>query len=114
MWNRFKKYFISGLVVFLPIALTAYVFFLAVNFADNILGKYLEPVFMSQFGFYFRGISILIGVYIIAVVGFFFTNFLGRKIYNFFDKLIVKLPFFKQVYPCSQRNGNISFFSRSA
>jgi len=99
MWAKFKKYFISGLVVFLPIALTIYVFFLAINFADNILGRYIEPVFMNEFGFYFRGISIIIGVYIIVLIGFFFTHFLGKKIYDFFDSLIVKLPFFKQVYP---------------
>jgi len=109
MFANLRKYFISGLIVFLPMALTIYIFFLAINFADNILGKYLEPVFMERFGFYFRGISILIGMYVIVVVGFLFTNFLGRQIYDFFDRLIVKLPFFKQVYPALKEMAGFLF-----
>ena len=62
MLNRLRRYFISGLVVFIPLALTVYLFVLAINFADGILGKYLEPYFFEQFGFYFRGLSILIGI----------------------------------------------------
>jgi uncharacterized membrane protein len=109
MWKSFKKYFISGLALFLPIGLTIYIFFLAINFADSILGRYLEPVFMKEFGFYFRGISILIGVYLIVLGGFLFTNFLGKRIYDFFDKMIIKLPFFKQVYPALKEMANFLF-----
>jgi uncharacterized membrane protein len=111
MFHKFKKYFVTGLVVFLPGALTVYIFFITISFADNILGKYLEPVFMKQFGFYVRGISILLEVYIIVLIGFLFTNFLGRKVYDFFDKLLVKLPFFKQVYPALKEMA-IFLFSR--
>src|SRR3989338_8095287 len=97
MLNKLRKYFLSGLVVFLPIALTIYLFFLAINFADTFFGK-----FFTQFGLelaQFHGLSILAGIYIIVLIGFFTTNFLGRKIHDFFERLVLKLPFFKQVYP---------------
>ena len=99
MFNSFKKYFISGLVVFLPIALTIYLFYLAIGAADNLLGKYLAPYFYENFGFYFRGISIIVGVYIIVLIGFLATNFFGKRIYEFFDGLFAKIPLVKQVYP---------------
>ncbi len=99
MINRLKRYFISGLIVFLPLALTVNLFVLAVDFADGLLGKYLEPYFFEQFGFYFRGLSILIGIYIIILFGFFVTNFLGQRVFQYFEKLLIKLPFFRQVYP---------------
>ena len=54
MWVHFKKYFISGLVIFLPIALTIYLFFLAIDFTDGLLGKYLEPHFFEIFGIHIR------------------------------------------------------------
>ena len=99
MMNRLRRYFISGLVVFIPLALTVYLFVLAIDFADGLLGKYLEPYFFEQFGYYFRGLSILIGISIIILFGFFVTNFLGQRVYQYFEKLLVKLPFFRQVYP---------------
>lgn len=111
MMNRLRRYFISGIVVFLPLALTIYLFFLAIEFADGLLGKYLQPYFYETFGFYFRGLSILIGIYIIIVIGFFVTNFLGQKFYSFFERLLIRLPFFKQVYPAIKEMA-IFLFSR--
>ncbi len=97
MFTNLRKYFISGLVIFLPIALTIYLFVLAIDFADTFFGK-----FFSKFGLgfaEFRGLSILIGIYIIILIGFFMTNFLCKKIHNFFERFVLRLPFFKQVYP---------------
>jgi len=111
MLVRLRKYFISGLIVFIPASLTVYFFILGIEFADGLLGKYLEPVFMNRFGFYFRGISIVIGLYLIVLTGFLVTNFLGRKVYDFFEKMLVKLPFFKQVYPALKEMA-IFLFSR--
>jgi len=99
MFTRLRKYFISGLVIFLPIALTVYLLFLAISFADGFLGKYLEPYFHETFGFYFRGFGIILAIYIIILIGFLATNFFGKKIHALFERLFLRLPFFKQVYP---------------
>ncbi len=99
MINRLRKYFLSGLIVFLPITLTIYSFVLAINFADGLLGKYIEPYFYETFGFYFRGLSIIVAVYLIILIGFLATNYLGKRIYEFFEVILIKLPFFRQVYP---------------
>ena len=99
MLNKLKKYFLSGLIVFLPVALTINLIFLAVNFAEGIFGKFLKPIFAENFGFYFSGLGIIIGVYIIILIGFFVTNFLGKKIYEFFENLLIKVPIVKQIYP---------------
>ncbi len=97
MFNNLRKYFISGLVVFLPISLTIYLFVLAIDFTDNFFGN-LFAKFGLGFGD-FRGLSIIFGIYIIILIGFFTRNFLGKKIHGFFESLVLKLPFFKQVYP---------------
>lgn len=97
--SRLRNYFISGLVVFLPLALSIYLFVWTLNFADGLLGKYLKPYFYETFGFYVRGAGILIGIYLIIVIGFFFTNFIGHKVQRHFEALLLRLPFFRQVYP---------------
>ena len=97
--NKIKRYFISGLIAFLPLALTVKLFVLTFNVADNFLGKYIEPYFSREFGFYFRGFSLLICLLLVLFIGFLVTNFFGRKIYPLFEGLLLRLPFFKQVYP---------------
>ena len=97
--NRLRRYFVSGLIIFLPLALTINLLVITFNIADGFLGKYLQPYFAREFGFYVRGISIIICISLIILIGFFATNFLGRTIYPIFEGMLLKLPFFKQVYP---------------
>lgn len=111
MLPNLRRYFITGLIIFLPLALTVYLFFLTINFADNFLGQFIQPYFYEQFGFYFHGVSIVIGVYLIILIGFFASNFFGKKIYDFFEKILIRLPFFRQVYPAIKEMA-IFLFSR--
>ena len=111
MWHRLKRYFISGLVVFLPLMLTVYLFVILLAFSDGILGKYLEPYFEARWGFYVRGLSILIAVSLIIVIGFFVTNYFGKRIHAFFEGMILRLPFFRQVYPALKQMA-LFLFSR--
>ena len=83
----------------MPLALTVYLLVLTFNVADNVLGRFIEPYFSREFGFYFQGLSIVICALLICMIGFVVTNFLGRRLHSFFEKMILRLPFFKQVYP---------------
>ncbi|MDP8212267.1 MAG: DUF502 domain-containing protein [Candidatus Zapsychrus exili] len=111
MLSKLKKYFISGLITFLPVALTIYLFTLVVNLSDGLLGKYLEPYFFKQFGFYFRGIGIFVGVVIIVILGSFVRNFLGNRLHKFFESILLKLPFVKKIYPALKEMA-VFLFSR--
>ena len=111
MMNKLRRYFISGLVIFLPLALTVNLLVLTINFADGLLGKYIEPLFSREFGFYFRGLSILIAILIIFLIGVLVTNFLGRRLLPIFEGLLLKLPFFKHVYPAFKEMA-VFLFSR--
>jgi uncharacterized membrane protein len=97
--NKLRRYFISGLIVFLPLALTINLLVLMFNISDGFLGKYLQPYFAREFGFYVRGVSILVCLVLIVMLGFFVTNFFGRRLYPLFEQFLLQLPFFKQVYP---------------
>lgn len=97
--NKLRRYFISGLIVFLPLALTVNLLVLMFNLADGFLGKYLQPYFAREFGFYVRGLSIIVCIILIVILGFLVTNFIGRRLYPLFERFLMQLPFFKQVYP---------------
>ena len=99
MQSRLRRYFVSGIIIFLPLALTINLLFLTINLADGLLGRYIQPYFAREFGFYFRGLSILISILLIFLIGFFAHHLFGNKIIPFFERLLLRIPFFKQVYP---------------
>ncbi len=110
MLAKLRRYFISGLIVFLPLALTINLFILTIQFADGILGRYIQPYFSREFGFYFRGLSILIAVFIILIMGVIVTNF-GQSFFARLERFLLTLPFFKQVYPAIKEMA-VFLFSR--
>ncbi len=111
MWASLRKYFVSGLMVFLPLALTVFLFIWVIGFADGLFGDYIQPFFKHYFGFYIPGLGLLFGVVLIVVIGFLATQFIGAKLHGAAEKLLLHLPFFKQVYPAFKEIAGF-FFSR--
>lgn len=107
----FRRYLLTGLTVFLPVLLTVYLIVLTFNFIDGFLGKAIKPIFIDIFGFYFRGISIAVFILLLLIIGFLVTNFLGRKLYPIIERLLLRLPLFRQVYPAMKEIA-IFLFSR--
>ncbi|MFP4473537.1 MAG: DUF502 domain-containing protein [Candidatus Omnitrophota bacterium] len=112
MWHNLRKYFISGLLAFLPLALTVYLFIWTIWFADGLLGKYIQPLLMKFLGFYIPGLGLIAAVLMIILIGVVATRFFGGRIQMMIDKLALRLPFFKQVYPAFKEIANF-FFSRN-
>lgn len=99
MWRRVKKYFFSGLAVFLPVVLTIYVCSWILNFAENIFGKSLRPFFQNNYDFYFWGMGIVVLFVIIMLCGFLITNYFGRSLHRFAEHLMMRIPVMGSIYP---------------
>lgn len=112
-----KKYFITGLVVLAPLALTLAVFIFIVNFLTEPFSGAVNAIF-SHFDFFHSGFLFLSGEQVQKIVSqvvilaslFFFTvllGFLGRLFFiNYFiglgDKILHKIPFISSIYKISQ------------
>jgi len=99
MLRRLKKYFFSGLAVFLPMALAIYVFVWMMNFVESLLGKYLKPFFLEYYDFYFWGFGILILLLIILFSGFLITQYFGKMIHRATEKMVLGVPLLGTIYP---------------
>lgn len=97
--NSFKKYFITGLVVVIPVSLTFYILFAVFQFIDNILGRFLTGYIKNAWGFYVPGIGFIICILLILLVGILATRFLRKRIFLDFEKWFSRLPLIKNVYP---------------
>ncbi|MBZ0165725.1 MAG: hypothetical protein K8I00_02885, partial [Candidatus Omnitrophica bacterium] len=93
MLQRLRNYFISGLIVFLPLALTMMLVTWGVTSLDKWLGNVLQPIVLDKYGFYFEGmyrfafhfLCLVLLVYIIILIGMLARNFIGKKIYDIFE-----------------------------
>jgi uncharacterized membrane protein len=99
MFNRLKKYFFSGLVVFLPIGLTIYVFIWVLNFAESIFGRYLRPFLLDYYDFYFWGLGIIVLLLIVLFCGFLVTNYFGRTLQALTERIMLRIPLMANIYP---------------
>ncbi|MDD5595719.1 MAG: DUF502 domain-containing protein [Candidatus Omnitrophica bacterium] len=99
MFKYLKRQFITGLVVLGPISLTVYFLVLVFQFADNILGQFLNVHLKKAVGFYIPGIGFLLFVSIILLAGMIANRFLGRKIVHATELWFHNLPIIKAVYP---------------
>lgn len=99
MTRRLKKYFFSGLAVFLPFILTIYVCAWFLNFSESIFGKYLRPFLLENYDFYIWGLGIVVLVVLILFSGFIVTNYFGRAIHRTTESLMMRIPVMKSIYP---------------
>jgi len=112
-----KKYFITGLVLLLPLALTAAIVLFIINiFTDPFVGVvsgFLDRYALLQQGFLFLepgSVRIYVSKLLILALLFFFTVFLGwltrwmiiHYFIRFGDTIFHRIPFVRTIYKTSQ------------
>ncbi len=92
--RRSKNYFLSGILVVIPIVITIFVVKAIFTFLDELLLPYLMP----QLGYWVPGIGIIITFTGIYLVGILVTNFIGRKFISLGEKIVLRIPVAKTIY----------------
>ena len=96
MMSRLQKTFVSGLVSFLPIALSIYVASSAISIVENMLGQYIKRLLPE--GSYIPGLGLLTTILIIFLVGFLVNNFLTAAFFNKLQEKLTEIPLIKIIY----------------
>ena len=84
------KYFLRGLLIFVPIAVTVFVLLWAFTGLDKI--------FRTLLRISIPGLGILITIAVIFLIGFLASNFVGRKLFGLVEKVFTKVPLVKLLY----------------
>jgi uncharacterized membrane protein len=103
MIKKIRHYFATGLLVSLPIFITAYLIFAVFRFIDGIFGKVVNVFLKQHFGFSVPGIGIIIGLVIVFLIGFFAANFFGRRLFKALEGWFLRFPFIRQIYPAAKQ-----------
>jgi uncharacterized membrane protein len=89
-----KRYFITGMLVIIPIWVTYYVLSAMLGIIDGLLGD-LPGHFL---GMTFPGLGIITLIVIVLTVGVLSANYLGTRLVRYSDRLMQKLPLVRGVY----------------
>jgi len=97
--NRIKTYFLTGLLVVVPIALTIYIFTFIVAYMDRFI-ELLPPSYRpdSYLPFHIPGIGLLVTFFMILFIGLLTRNILGRKFIALGERIFEKIPLVRNVY----------------
>ncbi|WP_094606235.1 hypothetical protein SPSIL_026650 [Sporomusa silvacetica DSM 10669] len=85
-----SKYFINGLIVIVPIAITTFVIINIFSFTEQLLGQYL-PI-------HFPGLSLIVVLFLIVIVGWLSSHWLLQKVIGYGERLVGSIPVVKFIY----------------
>jgi len=94
-----KKYLITGLLIWIPLAITIWVLELIVSTMDQSL-QLLPPQYQPQvlFGYQIPGIGALLTVVVVFVTGVLASNILGQRLLSFWENVLGRIPVVKTIY----------------
>ena len=91
-----RNYFITGVVVLLPIGFTLYLSKILIGISSKVIPQNLNP--NSYLPFAIPGLEIIISIIFITIVGGLSLSFLGKKILKLIDDLFKRIPFLRTIY----------------
>jgi len=91
-----RNYFITGVVVLIPIGFTLYLSKILIGISSKILPQNINP--NNYLPYEIPGIEILISIIFITIVGGLSLSFLGKRILKLIDDLFKRIPFLRTIY----------------
>ncbi len=94
-----KKYFITGLLIWIPLAITVWVLTLIVRTMDQsllLLPASLHPDHLL--GFYIPGIGVALTLLVVLVTGLVAANIVGQRMVRFWEAVLARIPVVKSIY----------------
>ena len=91
-----RNYFITGVVVLIPIGFTLYLSKILIGISSKIIPENINP--NNYLPFAIPGIEIIISVAFITIVGGLSLSFLGKRILKLIDDLFKRIPVLRTIY----------------
>lgn len=94
-----KRYFLTGLVILVPLGITVWVIAALVGFMDQTL-LLLPERWRSEYwmGFRIPGLGVLLTLVVVLLTGVLAGNLLGQRIVRFWEGLLNRIPVVKSIY----------------
>lgn len=98
--TRLRNYFLTGVVVCAPLAITAYLAWTFVGWVDSWVKPYIPTRYNpdSYLPFAVPGFGLIVALFLITLIGFLTANIIGRTIVRYGEYLLDRMPLVRGVY----------------
>ena len=111
--SALRKWLLAGLLVIVPVAITAAVLRWIIETLDQTLGILPEAWQPDRLiGFHIPGFGVLLTLAILLVVGAVASNFIGKKLVGLGDRVVSRIPVVRGIYS-SVKQVSDTLFSES-
>ena len=93
---RLRNYFITGIVVLVPIGITLYLTTFFITISSKLIPPGINP--NNYLPFAIPGLEILLSVIFITLIGGLSLSFIGKKFLQLFNDLLKKIPILRTIY----------------
>ncbi|MCR4424798.1 MAG: DUF502 domain-containing protein [Firmicutes bacterium] len=108
--RRMRTYLLAGLIVLIPAVGTLYIAYLIFRVVDGWLGSHLIGVF----GLFIPGAGLIATLAIIMFVGLVATNFIGKRLIGFGDRIMSRIPIIRGLYGTIKQLTDAMFMQNSS
>jgi uncharacterized membrane protein len=98
--TRIRNNFLAGLIICAPIAITLWLTWSVVNWADSWVKPYIPARYdpESYLNFAVPGTGLVIAMIFITIIGFLGKNLIGQSIVRFGESLVRRVPLVRSIY----------------
>ena len=94
--SKLRNYFITGVLVLIPIGVTVYLTLFFIKVFAKILPQEINP--NNYLPYSIPGLEIIISIIVITVIGWLSLSFLGKKLVKLVNDIFKRIPFLRTVY----------------
>ena len=107
---RLRRYIIAGLLLWVPLGVTLFVLSLFVDIMDRTL-LLLPPDYRPEnvLGMHIPGLGIVLTLLVLIVTGILVANLVGRRLVNYSEGILHRIPLVRTVYSASKNFAEVLF-----
>lgn len=98
-WSFLRRYFVTGILVLLPLIITFYILVFTFNLVDGMLRNVIHLVV----GRPLPGVGFLLMIVLIFLAGVFGTNVVGRRLLMWGEEILRRIPIVKSIYSAAKQ-----------
>ena len=97
---RFRNYFLTGLIVAGPVAITLYLTWWFVTWVDNLVRPFVPTAYRPEtyLPFGLPGSGLIVAVFALTMLGFLTANLIGRTLVDLGERLLGRMPVVRAIY----------------
>jgi len=99
-WARLRNYFLTGLVVAGPVAITAWLIWSFVTWVDGFVRPLIPPTYRPEtyLPWPIPGTGLIIAIIALTLLGFLTANLVGRTLVELGERLLNRMPIVRPIY----------------